>query len=84
MEVVDEDSPEPAPRFESVIPHGDLHSADPEELNAFCLAVEGLLPRLARLRQVRDHVRRMGRVARSAHERLPGHSGGPARGNRGA
>jgi exodeoxyribonuclease V gamma subunit len=50
MEVGRDDGLEPLPRFGPVIPFADLHSSDPEELNTFCLAVEGLLPRLARLR----------------------------------
>ena len=40
----------PAPRFQDVIPFADLASADKEQLDAFCRAVEGLLPRLNRLR----------------------------------
>ena len=35
-----------------MIPYADLHSSDAEELNNFCLAVDGLLPRLAKLRQM--------------------------------
>lgn len=40
----------PSPRFEHVIPFADLGSSDREHLDAFCRAVEGLLPRLAELR----------------------------------
>jgi len=40
----------PAPRFQEVIPFADLASSDKEQLDAFCRAVEGLLPRLHRLR----------------------------------
>ena len=43
---------EPDARFGPVIPYADLHSSDPEELNTFCLAVDRLLPRLAKLRQL--------------------------------
>ena len=50
MEVTAEDADEPAPRFGHVIPFADIQSADREQLDAFCRAVESLLPRLARLR----------------------------------
>jgi exodeoxyribonuclease V gamma subunit len=50
MEVVADDHAEPAPRFGHVIPFADLASTDREQLDAFCRAVEGLLPALARLR----------------------------------
>ncbi len=50
MEVVPEDGDEPAPRFGHVIPFADIHSTDREHLDAFCRAVETLLPALARLR----------------------------------
>ncbi len=39
-----------ASRFGDVIPFADLESTDREHLDAFCRAVEGLLPTLARLR----------------------------------
>jgi exodeoxyribonuclease V gamma subunit len=40
----------PAPCFKEVIPYADLQSGDREQLDAFCRAVEALLPRLRRLR----------------------------------
>jgi exodeoxyribonuclease V gamma subunit len=40
----------PAPCFKEVIPYADLQSSDREQLDAFCRAVEALLPRLRRLR----------------------------------
>ena len=43
--------------FGQVIPYADLHSSDPEKLNYFCVAVDGLLPRLAKLRQLRGSAR---------------------------
>lgn len=52
MEVVGEDSDDPAPRFGHVIPFADLLSTDREHLDAFCRAAEGLLPALARLRHL--------------------------------
>src|SRR5262249_25099766 len=36
--------------FHDVIPYADLDSGDKEQLDAFCRAVEGLLPCLVRLR----------------------------------
>src|SRR5262249_2455581 len=42
-----------APRYQGVIPFADLASSDKEQLDDFCRAVEGLLPRLARLRHLR-------------------------------
>ena len=50
MEVAREDADEPAARFGHVIPFADLASTECEHLDAFCKAVEGLLPTLARLR----------------------------------
>lgn len=50
MEVASEDADQPAPRFGHLIPFADLASGDREQLDAFCRAVEGLLPTLARLR----------------------------------
>ena len=52
MEVVGEDATGPAPRFGHIIPFADLASTDREHLDAFCRAVEGLLPLLARLRSL--------------------------------
>jgi hypothetical protein len=52
MEVVDESADQTATRFQGVIPFADLNSSDREQLDAFCRAVEGLLPRLARLRRL--------------------------------
>jgi exonuclease V gamma subunit len=40
----------PSPCFKDVIPYADIQSGDREQLDAFCRAVEGLLPRLRRLR----------------------------------
>jgi len=50
MEVARDDADQPATRFGHVIPFADLASGDREQLDAFCRAVEGLLPTLARLR----------------------------------
>ncbi|MSQ94087.1 MAG: hypothetical protein EXR98_05970 [Gemmataceae bacterium] len=50
MDVGDEEAAEPARRFGHVIPFADLASTEREQLDAFCRAVEGLLPTLARLR----------------------------------
>ena len=50
MEVTREDADEPAPRFGHVIPFADIASTEREALDAFCRAVEGLLPMLAKLR----------------------------------
>lgn len=50
MEVCRDDAEQPAPRFGHVIPFADLACTDREHLDAFCKAVEGLLPALARLR----------------------------------
>lgn len=46
---LDEDGP--APNFQGVLPYADLAAGDKEELDAFCRAVEGLLPALGRLRK---------------------------------
>jgi exonuclease V gamma subunit len=51
MDVADENADTPAPRFHGVIPYLDLESSDREQLDAFCRAVEGLLPVLIRLRR---------------------------------
>jgi exonuclease V gamma subunit len=50
MEVTDERAEVPAAQFQGVIPFADLTSGDKEQLDVFCRAIEGLLPRLARLR----------------------------------
>jgi exodeoxyribonuclease V gamma subunit len=50
MEVTDEDADMPASCYQGVVPYSDLLSSDKEQLNAFCRAVEGLLPVLTRLR----------------------------------
>ncbi len=52
MEVTAEDGDEPAPRFGHVIPFADIHCTEREHLDAFCRAVETLLPALARLRSL--------------------------------
>ncbi len=51
MEVSDESTHQRANRFQEIVPYADLESSDKEKLNAFCLAVEGLLPTLLRLRR---------------------------------
>lgn len=50
MEIADADTNEPALRFGHVIPFADMASTEREQLDAFCRAVEGLLPTLTRLR----------------------------------
>jgi exonuclease V gamma subunit len=50
MEVAPDDADEPPPRFGHVLPFADVHCSDREHLDAFCRAVETLLPTLARLR----------------------------------
>jgi exodeoxyribonuclease V gamma subunit len=49
MEVSDDWADVPTVRYQDVVPFADLASSDKEQLNAFCRAVEGLLPVLARL-----------------------------------
>jgi exodeoxyribonuclease V gamma subunit len=66
MEVAPEDGDAPAPRFGHVIPFADIHSTDREHLDAFCRAVETLLPTLAKLRNVNGSGQRWA----SALERL--------------
>ncbi len=51
MDVVAEDDGEPAPRYGHIIPFADLASGDRDQLDAFCQAIEGLLPTLTRLRR---------------------------------
>ena len=51
MRVVDDDVP--ASPWRSIIPFADVESADRDKLDAFCRAVEGLLPALSRLRHFR-------------------------------
>jgi exodeoxyribonuclease V gamma subunit len=58
MEMDGDDGVGPAPRFGHVIPFADLASTDREHLDAFCRAVEGLLPFLARLRSLHADGRR--------------------------
>lgn len=51
-----DDEPDPfrrSPRFLNLVPHVDIHSADRHQLDAFCRAIEGLLPLLVRLRSER-------------------------------
>jgi exonuclease V gamma subunit len=50
MDVAADDDDGPACRFGDVIPFADLESGEREHLDAFCRAVEGLLPTLADLR----------------------------------
>jgi exodeoxyribonuclease V gamma subunit len=40
------------PKFNDVVPYADLESSDARQLNAFCRAVQGLLPRLLELRRL--------------------------------
>jgi exonuclease V gamma subunit len=40
----------PMPSYKDVVPHADFWSSDKEHLDAFCRAVEALLPRLRKLR----------------------------------
>ena len=42
---------EPLPAFRDVVPYADIDSGDAERLNAFCRAIEELLPRLAEFRR---------------------------------
>ncbi len=51
IEVTPEDGEGAATRFGDVIPFADLESTEPDHLDAFCRAVEGLLPTLASLRK---------------------------------
>lgn len=44
------EDPERTPRFGDIVPHADLESSEMDTLDAFCRAVEDLLPALARLR----------------------------------
>jgi exodeoxyribonuclease V gamma subunit len=55
MQAVDDDVP--ATAWGNVIPFADVESADRENLDVFCRAVEGLLPHLARLRHARGTAR---------------------------
>ncbi|MBI2804748.1 MAG: exodeoxyribonuclease V subunit gamma [Planctomycetes bacterium] len=50
MDVASENGSGPTARFGQVIPFADLASTEREQLDAFCRAVEGLLPTLTRLR----------------------------------
>jgi exodeoxyribonuclease V gamma subunit len=52
MDCGDENADGPAPRFGHVIPFADLASSDRDQLDRFCMAVEGLLPTLAKLRSM--------------------------------
>jgi exodeoxyribonuclease V gamma subunit len=53
MDTGDVRADEPSPRYGDVIPYTDLEASDKNQLDAFGSAVEGLLPRLARLRGLR-------------------------------
>lgn len=53
MDIEGNEPGEPATRFGHVLPFADLASTDREQLDAFCRAVEGLLPTLAWLRSAR-------------------------------
>jgi exodeoxyribonuclease V gamma subunit len=53
MDAPDDSADRPATSFRDVIPFADLESGDKEQLDTFCRAVEGLLPRLGRLRALR-------------------------------
>ncbi|MBI1831811.1 MAG: exodeoxyribonuclease V subunit gamma, partial [Planctomycetes bacterium] len=50
MATQDDEDGAAAPRFGHVLPFADMESGDREQLDAFCRAVEGLLPTLARFR----------------------------------
>jgi len=54
MQTPDPRTDEPAPRFGDIIPYADMDSSDGQGLDAFCQAVEGLLPRLCDLRELRS------------------------------
>ena len=64
MEVAPEDADQPAPRFGHILPFADLESTDREHLDAFCRAVEGLLPTLALLRSAHWSGERWGRLVK--------------------
>ena len=71
MDIAGADADGPAPRFEHVIPFADLGSTDREQLDAFCRAVEGLLPALAHLRTAKiNGVRSAHRLNRLVREFL--------------
>jgi exonuclease V gamma subunit len=71
MEVAGETADQPASRFGHVIPFADLASTDREHLDAFCRAVEGLLPTLTRLRSAHQSgTRWAGALERLVHEFL--------------
>jgi exonuclease V gamma subunit len=53
MRVTDDDVP--ASPWRGIIPFADVESADRDKLDAFCRAVEGLLPHLSRLRHFRGN-----------------------------
>jgi len=53
----DADAGDGSVRFGELVPHLDIHSGDREQLDAFCRAVEGLLPVLIRLRSARENGR---------------------------
>jgi exodeoxyribonuclease V gamma subunit len=50
MDVPDENADAPPVHYQNVVPFADLESGDREQLDAFCRAVEGLLPVLVHLR----------------------------------
>ncbi|HYG73681.1 MAG TPA: exodeoxyribonuclease V subunit gamma [Planctomycetota bacterium] len=50
MEAPDGNPEHPAPVYKDVIPYADLETADSASLNAFCMAVEKLMPRLLEFR----------------------------------
>jgi exodeoxyribonuclease V gamma subunit len=64
MDVTDDYAEDPARRFGDVIPFADVASNDREGLDAFCRAVEGLLPALAGLRTDRLSGKRWADVLR--------------------
>ncbi|MBL8799547.1 MAG: exodeoxyribonuclease V subunit gamma, partial [Planctomycetia bacterium] len=53
MDAPEDGANRPAASFRDVLPFADLASGDRELLDTFCRAVEGLLPRLGRLRTLR-------------------------------
>jgi exodeoxyribonuclease V gamma subunit len=50
MTLADAAEDQPVAGYQGVVPHADLWSQDREQLDTFCRAVEGLLPRLRQLR----------------------------------
>src|SRR5205823_241344 len=64
MTTTDPERDGPAACYEGVVPHADLWCQDREQLDAFCRAVEGLLPRLYQLRRTRQSGKAWGQTIR--------------------